>query len=49
MMISFQTFLLGLLICSTLTGLATEAVKTVLAEHNKTYYAGRYPVVEFAQ
>lgn len=38
-MISFQTFLLGLLISSTLTGLATEAVKTVLTENNKTYRA----------
>lgn len=38
-MISMEIFLLGLLIVSTLTALATEAVKKVLAEHNKTYRA----------
>lgn len=38
-MISFQMFLLGLLISSTITSLATEAVKKVLTEKNKTYYA----------
>lgn len=38
-MISFQIFLLGLLISSTITGLATEAVKKVLTENNKTYHA----------
>lgn len=38
-MINFQTFLLGLLISSTLTGLATEAVKTILIENNKPYHA----------
>lgn len=38
-MISFQTFLLGLLITSTLTGLATEAVKKIFIEKNKKYYA----------
>lgn len=38
-MISFQTFLLGLLLISTLTGLATEAVKNIFIEKNKTYYA----------
>ena len=36
---NLQTFLMGLLITSTLTGLATEAVKNVLAEHNKRYHA----------
>ena len=38
-MINFETFLLGLLISSTLTGLATEAVKKILTEHNVTYRA----------
>lgn len=38
-MISLQTFLLGLMITSTLTTLATEAVKKVMTEHKKTYYA----------
>ncbi|MBR6683719.1 MAG: aminopeptidase [Firmicutes bacterium] len=38
-MINFQTFLLGLLITSTLTGLATEAVKTIMTENNKPYRA----------
>ena len=34
-----QVFLLMLLIVSTLTGLATEAIKIWLEERNKTYYA----------
>lgn len=38
-MINFQTFLLGLLISSTITGLATEAVKKVLTDQNKAYRA----------
>ena len=38
-MISLHVFMLGVLITSTLTGLATEAIKKVLAEHNKSYYA----------
>ena len=38
-MITFETFLFGLLITSTLTGLATEAVKKVLTEHNVKYRA----------
>lgn len=38
-MISFQTFIFGLLISSTITSLATEGVKKVLTERNKTYYA----------
>lgn len=38
-MISFEIFLIGLLITSTLTALATEAVKNVLAEHNVQYRA----------
>ena len=36
---NFEIFLFGLLITSTLTGLATEAVKTVLAERNVAYKA----------
>jgi hypothetical protein len=38
-MITFQTFLVGLLITSTLTGLATEATKKILVEHNVVYRA----------
>ena len=38
-MINLQIFLLGLLIVSTLTSLATEAVKKILSECNKTYHA----------
>jgi len=38
-MISLENFLFGLLITSTLTGLVTEAVKNVLAEHNVNYYS----------
>lgn len=38
-MISLQIFLLGLLIVSTLTGLVTEAVKKILTEYGKNYYA----------
>lgn len=38
-MISLEIFLLGLLITSTFTGLATEAVKKVLTEYNVTYRA----------
>lgn len=36
---NLQTFLLGLLIASTLTSLATEGVKTILTERKKPYYA----------
>lgn len=36
---NFQVFLLGLLLVSTLTGLATEAIKKIFIERNKTYYA----------
>jgi hypothetical protein len=39
MTISFETFLLGLLIISTLTGLVTEAVKKILTENNIGYRA----------
>ena len=38
-MISLETFLLGLLLTSTLSSLATEAVKKVLSEHNTKYRA----------
>lgn len=38
-MINFQTFILGMLVSSTLTGLATEGVKKILTEKNKPYYA----------
>ena len=38
-MISLHVFMLGVLITSTLTGLATEAIKKLLAEHSKNYYA----------
>lgn len=36
-MITFDTFLTGLMIISALTGFVTEAVKKILDEHNKTY------------
>lgn len=35
-MINFEIFLFGLLITSTLTSLATEALKKLFAEHNKS-------------
>lgn len=38
-MFSFELFLIGLLGISILTGLATEAVKKVLTDLNKTYRA----------
>lgn len=38
-MISLHVFMLGVLITSTLTGLATEAIKKLFAEHSKNYYA----------
>lgn len=38
-MISFEIFLLGLLITSTLTGLVTEAVKKILTEYKVNYRA----------
>lgn len=38
-MITFETFLTGLLVVSGLTGLVTEAVKKILDEHNKTYHS----------
>lgn len=36
-MINFEIFLLGVLVTSVFTGLATEAVKKVLTEHNVAY------------
>jgi uncharacterized membrane protein (DUF106 family) len=38
-MVNFETFLLGLLVISTLTGLVTEAVKKNMVEHNVDYRA----------
>lgn len=38
-MINLQVFLLGLLVVSTLTGLATEAIKKLLDERDKTYHS----------
>jgi putative Mn2+ efflux pump MntP len=38
-MVKFETFFLGLLVISTLTGLVTEAVKKIMIEHNVDYRA----------
>lgn len=38
-MISFEIFLLGLMIVSTFTSLVTEAVKKILVAHNVKYHA----------
>ena len=38
-MINFEIFLLGLLSTSVITGLVTEAIKIILAEHDKQYRA----------
>jgi uncharacterized membrane protein YesL len=38
-MITFEVFLLGLLIVSTFTSLVTEAVKTILKEYDKKFHA----------
>lgn len=38
-MVKFETFLLGLLVISTLTGLVTEAVKKIMIEYNVDYRA----------
>ena len=38
-MISLHVFMLGVLITSTMTGLTTEAIKKILAEYSKNYYA----------
>lgn len=36
---NLELFLTSLLVCSAVTGLTTEAIKTLLTEHNKTYHA----------
>ena len=36
-MINIEIFMIGLLVSSVLTGLTTEAIKNILAEHNKQY------------
>ena len=38
-MISLHVFMLGVLVTSTMTGLATEAIKKILSEYSKNYYA----------
>lgn len=38
-MISFETFLVIMLITSTMTGLVTQAIKVIFNEHNITYRA----------
>lgn len=38
-MVNIETFMLGLLVVSTLTGLVTEAIKKILSERGITYYA----------
>ena len=38
-MIPFETFLLGALIVSIITGLVTEALKKIFIEHKMKYYA----------
>jgi hypothetical protein len=38
-MIDLDIFLAGVMIASTLTGLATEAIKKIFAEHNVAYRA----------
>lgn len=38
-MITFEIFMLGLLITSVFTGLVTEAIKKIMDEHNKIYRA----------
>ena len=38
-MVSLQTFLIGLLLISTLTGLTTQAVKSIYTESGKNYRA----------
>lgn len=37
-MITFDIFLLGVMGVGLITGLATQAIKSVLKEHNKTYH-----------
>ena len=38
-MVNVETFMLGLLIVSTLTSLVTEAIKKILSERGITYYS----------
>lgn len=38
-MIGFETFLIGLMVVSTLTGLITEAIKKIMVENNVEYKA----------
>lgn len=38
-MVGFETFLLGLMIISTLTSLVTEAIKKIMTDSNKKYSA----------
>lgn len=38
-MVNIETFMIGLLIISTLTGLVTEAIKKIATEYDKTYRA----------
>jgi drug/metabolite transporter (DMT)-like permease len=38
-MITLDIFLVGLMVVSTLTSLVTEAVKTIMTEHNTKYHA----------
>lgn len=38
-MVNIEVFLFGLMLTSTLTGLATEAIKKLLSEHNISYRA----------
>lgn len=38
-MINFETFLIGLMVVSTLTSLVTEAIKKIFTEHNKVYHS----------
>ena len=38
-MITFETFLIGLMIISTITSLVTEGIKKLLKEHDKKYNA----------
>lgn len=38
-MINLETFLVGLMVLSSLTGLVTEGIKKILVEHNVAYRA----------
>jgi len=43
-----ELFLLGLLVCSTITGLLTEAVKRLCEEHGLNYYANTLAGIDAA-